>query len=107
MLTNQRKEDPFDKYVSPNKQQAAAEGRPYNVDIEVTRRCPSTCRFCTSGSGDTDEMIPADRMFSLLEELREVGYQQIFWSGGEPLLHPAIFELIERARELGFGNGIF
>lgn len=102
-----RGEDPFDKYVSPNKQQAAAEGKPYNVDIELTRRCPATCRFCTSNSGDTDVMIPTERMFPLLGELWEVGYQQIFWSGGEPLLHPAVFELIEHARSLGFGNGVF
>lgn len=78
--------------------------------FELTDRCNLSCRHCGSGcSGKKDHFLDAGRVMKVLEEVsgacdaREV---MICLTGGEPLLHPALTEIIRSARELGFPVGI-
>lgn len=65
----------------------------------LTRACNLSCRHCyasASPSTAADELRP-DEARRLLDELLDYGAPVILFSGGEPLLHPQLFELVERA----------
>jgi MoaA/NifB/PqqE/SkfB family radical SAM enzyme len=70
----------------------------------LVRRCNLTCLHCYSISGDVD--FPGE--LSTEEGLRHAGRSArlrrpvLILSGGEPLLRRDIFEISQRAKELGF-----
>jgi len=70
----------------------------------LTRRCNLTCRHCYSFSADAafpGELSTAQILETMLD-LRAAGVPALIFSGGEPLLHPHVFEISARAKELGF-----
>ncbi|MBI2438179.1 MAG: radical SAM protein, partial [Lentisphaerae bacterium] len=65
----------------------------------VGRRCNLRCLHCYSESHDRayeGELTLAEG-FRLIDDLADFGVPVLLFSGGEPLLHPAIFKLIEHA----------
>jgi heme d1 biosynthesis radical SAM protein NirJ len=74
----------------------------------LVRRCNLTCRHCYSISADRDfpgELSTAE-VFRVMSELRAFGVPALILSGGEPLLHPDIFDIAARAKALGFYVGL-
>ncbi len=70
----------------------------------LIRRCNLTCKHCYTTSADIDfpgELSTAE-ICSVMEDLRDFQVPVLILSGGEPLLHPDIFLISQRARELGF-----
>ncbi|MDR2725183.1 MAG: radical SAM protein [Candidatus Adiutrix sp.] len=65
----------------------------------VTRACNLTCGHCyaEADSGPAPDELTRAEALRLVDHLVEYGTPVILFSGGEPLLHPHIFELIERA----------
>lgn len=103
-----RQEDLFDKYLCPTKVRAAQEGKPHFIYIEATNRCPGSCKFClatSSRSGTHD--LPREKLQELIDELVQLGFRHIYWGGGEPLVHPALFDLVRYAASRGIPSGIF
>lgn len=69
----------------------------------VTRRCDLRCRHCyaaTDGTAAADELTPAEGR-ALIKDLAGHGVQVLLLSGGEPLQHPRILELIGQAAAAG------
>jgi len=68
--------------------------QPLSVIVQVTRRCPLHCAFCS----ESDQFD--DPSFHSLESLkaRLKGVSRIYLSGGEPLMRTDIFELIQSYR---------
>lgn len=98
----------FLKYTSPGKRQAATEGRPYQVDIELTSQCHAGCKYCLAGSESSrTTYLETGRMLRFLEEMAELGMQQAMWAGGDPVLHPDFWCLVDKATEVGLRNVIF
>ena len=103
------REDIFDKYISPRKVRAWKEKRPYYIDWELTTKCPHTCKFCFSNSdaNPNPQYMPKEKVFEVLDDLATLGFCQIYWDGGESLLHPDFFEILAYASHVGIDCGAF
>jgi len=62
------------------------------------RRCNLACKYCNEFD-DFSKPVPIDVMFRRVDKLGEFGTSVITISGGEPLLHPDLDEIIRRIRE--------
>ncbi|MGD2249379.1 MAG: radical SAM protein [Candidatus Methanofastidiosia archaeon] len=70
-----------------------------NVSLEVTTLCNLKCGHCYADAGKKrpDELTTKEIKHAI-DLLWETGVLAITFTGGEPLLHPDIFELMEYAR---------
>ncbi len=64
------------------------------------RRCNLACTYCNEYD-HTSEPIPLDIVNRRIDKLAALGTTAIIISGGEPLLHPGIDEIIARIRRHG------
>lgn len=69
----------------------------------VGRRCNLRCVHCYSQSRDMayDGELSFDEGMRLIDDLADFGVPVLLFSGGEPLLHPHLFDYIAHARVLG------
>jgi len=101
-------EEPFFRLTSPGKQRAVRELQPLQVDLEITTGCTGSCRFCFASSTPHHQVtMPAEKIRGLIDEFVGLGIRAIHWLGGDPLLHPAIFDLITYAGQRGLRNNLF
>lgn len=82
--------------------QFAEDKRPVVV-WNVGRRCNLRCAHCYSHSQDDAacEQLTHDQGVKLLDDLADFGVPVVLFSGGEPLMHPRIMDLIAHARARG------
>ncbi|MBF3129867.1 radical SAM protein, partial [Pseudomonas aeruginosa] len=69
----------------------------------LLRRCNLTCKHCYSTSADSDfrgELETAEILRGI-DDLRAAGVRVLILSGGEPLMHPDLFEIAAHARQAG------
>jgi heme d1 biosynthesis radical SAM protein NirJ len=74
----------------------------------LIRRCNLACKHCYATSADVDfagELDTAE-IYRVMDDLQAAGVSVLILSGGEPLLHPDIFDISRRAREMGFYVGL-
>lgn len=79
--------------------------RPRMMNIELTTRCPLHCPQCycdLSRGCDVDLAIAK----GFVRQARALQMQQINLSGGETLIYPHLFELIECCREYGIRTNV-
>lgn len=70
--------------------------------IEITNACNMKCKHCMNGSGkNAKEGLKKEDILKLIDELYENKTEEIYISGGEPLLYPYIDEVILHANSLG------
>ena len=74
----------------------------------LIRRCNLTCKHCYSISADIDFKgeLSTDEVCTVMDDLKAFGVPVLILSGGEPLLRPDIFELSQRAKDMGFYVGL-
>jgi len=81
---------------------------PFLVEIHLTNACSHACPGCTfreiqRNTALKSHQLCEDKIFALLDQLREGGTRAIFWSGGgDPLMYPAAMKVFDRAAKLGF-----
>lgn len=77
--------------------------------FEVIKTCPNNCLFCSScSSPDATTIIPLDLFKRTIDHFLSIGgIEEISLSGGEPLLHPNIFEMIAYCKEKGIRTVLF
>lgn len=77
-----------------------------NMLIEITQRCNLTCPTCYADSSpERDETMSYEAFVALIESLIAKGKGDadvIALSGGEPTIHPRMFDMIEAALDRGF-----
>ncbi len=73
---------------------------PVLAHIIPTRRCNLACEYCNEYD-DFSKPVPVSRMLERIDQLAALGTSIISFSGGEPLLHPELDELIARIRQHG------
>src|ERR1700676_495876 len=73
---------------------------PVLAHIVPTRRCNLSCTYCNEFD-DVSKPVPAAEMSRRIDLLADLGTSIIAFSGGEPLLHPQLDDLIVRIRERG------
>jgi MoaA/NifB/PqqE/SkfB family radical SAM enzyme len=61
------------------------------------RRCNLACTYCNEYD-DFSKPVPAEQMLRRVELLGDLGTSVITISGGEPLLHPQLDDMIHRIR---------
>ncbi len=74
----------------------------------LIRRCNLTCKHCYATSADTDfpGELDTDQIYQVMEDLKSFGVSVLILSGGEPLMHPDIFEISRHAKEMDFYVGL-
>ncbi|MEP6715307.1 MAG: radical SAM protein [Terriglobia bacterium] len=78
---------------------------PVLAHIIPTRRCNLACTYCNEYD-DFSKPVPTDEMLRRIDLLGGLGTSIISFSGGEPLLHPDLDDLIVRIRSHGAMAGM-
>jgi radical SAM protein with 4Fe4S-binding SPASM domain len=87
---------------------------PLNATLEITQRCNIRCRHCynfdrdtprhTEGCGEPE--LTTDELVRVIGELRDAGCLFLNLTGGEALLHPDLFRLLDHAADLNLAVGL-
>lgn len=64
------------------------------IILQLTEKCNLHCKHCFVSSTESGQTIPFDDVQKILSALRNSGIKKITVTGGEPLLHPQIKEII-------------
>jgi MoaA/NifB/PqqE/SkfB family radical SAM enzyme len=78
---------------------------PVNAHLIPVRRCNLSCTYCNEFD-DFSKPVPTAEMLRRVELLAALGTTIITFSGGEPLLHPELDQIIRRARQRGIMAGL-
>jgi MoaA/NifB/PqqE/SkfB family radical SAM enzyme len=78
---------------------------PFLVHIIPTRRCNLACTYCNEYD-DFSPPVAVEEMKKRLDLLADMGTSIITISGGEPLLHPELDEIIRHIRKRGMIAGM-
>src|ERR1700757_1210121 len=78
---------------------------PLLAHIIPIRRCNLACEYCNEFD-DFSKPVPTETMFRRIDKLGELGTSVVTISGGEPLLHPELDEVIRRIRHNGMIAGL-
>ncbi len=81
------------------------QSHPLLVQIIPIRRCNIDCSYCNEYD-KVSAPVPADVMMRRIERLAGLGTSVVAFSGGEPMLHPALDDLIRHIRRLGMMAGL-
>ena len=75
--------------------------RPILCNYYVTYRCNATCSFCDIWEKPSP-YINIHEVIQNLKDLKRLGVKVIDFTGGEPLLHRDIGEMLKLAKQMGF-----
>jgi MoaA/NifB/PqqE/SkfB family radical SAM enzyme len=78
---------------------------PLLVQIIPIRRCNIDCGYCNEYD-KVSAPVPADTMRRRIDKLAELGTSVVAFSGGEPMLHPDLDDLIRHIRARGMMAGL-
>jgi MoaA/NifB/PqqE/SkfB family radical SAM enzyme len=78
---------------------------PLLAHIIPIRRCNLACTYCNEFD-DFSPPVPTETMFHRVDKLADLGTSVITISGGEPLLHPQLDEIIHHIRKRGVIAGL-
>ncbi len=77
---------------------------PLYVAWQITNECNLACLHCIEESGPgkafADELEP-EQVFAVIDQLMDNEVPYLSFSGGEPMLHPQFFAMVERACSRG------
>ncbi len=80
---------------------------PLKVFLDITYRCNLHCAHCFTNShlSHPDE-LSTEQVFSLIEQMEDAGTGMLALAGGEPLLRPDFFDVVEYATKRGIKVGM-
>ncbi|MBM4365224.1 MAG: radical SAM protein [Deltaproteobacteria bacterium] len=81
--------------------------RPTQVCTALTSRCNFGCNFCPHPTAEVHHEMSLEQWKPILRELHAwLGLFRINFLGGEPMLHPEFFEILEFCRAEGILAGV-
>src|ERR1700761_7711683 len=83
----------------------ASTDHPVLAHIIPIRRCNLACEYCNEYD-DFSPPVPLDAMKSRVDHLARLGTSIVTLSGGEPLLHPELDDIIAHIRRRGMIAGM-
>jgi len=78
---------------------------PVQAHIIPMRKCNLSCAYCNEYD-DVSSPVPLEEMYRRIDKLAELGTTLVTISGGEPLLHPGLDDIIRRIRSHGMIAGM-
>src|SRR5579859_4281860 len=77
--------------------------QPRTVRVSVTDRCDMACVYCRPSRSDgyLEKRLDDDAWRAMVRALVEAGVRRVRITGGEPLLHPRVTELVAFVASLG------
>jgi MoaA/NifB/PqqE/SkfB family radical SAM enzyme len=78
---------------------------PFLVHVIPMRRCNLDCGYCNEYD-EVSKPVPLEEMKKRLDILADMGTSMITISGGEPLMHPELEEVIRHMRRRGIYAGM-
>lgn len=73
---------------------------PFEAVVEITSNCNLKCIHCNRTI--KNEYMKVETFKYLLDELKKFGTMKIFFTGGEPSLHPSFFKILKLTAENKF-----
>lgn len=83
----------------------ASTNHPLLAHIIPMRRCNLSCTYCNEYD-DFSKPVALDLMFRRVDKLGELNTSVVTISGGEPLLHPELDDIVRRIRRNGIVAGM-
>jgi MoaA/NifB/PqqE/SkfB family radical SAM enzyme len=83
----------------------ASTDHPVMAHIIPIRRCNLACTYCNEYD-DVSKPVAVNVMLERLDQLADLGTNIVTFSGGEPLLHPELDQLISHVRSRGIIAGM-
>src|SRR5204863_2294413 len=78
---------------------------PVLAHIIPMRRCNLACGYCNEYD-HTSSPVPLDEMRARLDKLADLGTSVVTLSGGEPMMHPQLDEIVHHIRVRGMIAGL-
>ena len=75
----------------------ASTDHPLLAHLIPIRRCNLACTYCNEFD-DFSKPVPIEQMLQRVDRLGDLGTSVITISGGEPMLHPQLDDIIHRMR---------
>ena len=86
----------------------AAENRLLSVEIEPTLSCNYHCPYCYAAKNDAPaNELSYQELANVVKQAGELGAERVIILGGEPLIYPHIFKLIDYISSLGMSVELF
>lgn len=94
----------LDKYKFHERltQRAVEKKIPTRAMFELTYQCNLRCRHCYVVPNDHRKELTTNKIFSILDQLADIGTFFIGFTGGEPLVREDIFDILFYAKNRGF-----
>ncbi len=86
---------------------ALAHDVPISAMLELTNRCHLQCRHCYIHAASPSDELSLSEYRTLLDQLATAGTLFLTITGGEPMVRPDFFEILESARQRGFSFILF
>lgn len=77
--------------------------------FEVIQTCPNKCKFCSSNSSPEQQTIITLNKFkeTVMYFINKGGIEELSISGGEPFLHPDLFDMVKFCKDKGIRTVVF
>ena len=84
-------------------QEAKHLGRPSSMIWNITNRCNLLCTHCyMAADGRTKpDQLSDEQAYEMIDRMHEAGVPVVFLSGGEPMMRPNFWEILERINAAG------
>lgn len=70
--------------------------------LEITNECLLNCMHCSSSSHVEDERLDKETVLKVIDDFEDLGGKELEISGGEPLLHPDVWEILKYCENKSF-----
>jgi len=69
--------------------------------LQISTECNQECIFC-SVPAEPKETLNIELLKKRIKELKDLGTNDLFITGGEPTIYPLLFELLDYAKKFEF-----
>ena len=84
--------------------QRVFDSRPIWAQLKITEKCNLNCGYCCEHN-NSGRHVPVETVFKWIEKCSELGVKHVEFIGGEPLMHPDLFEMLKSAKSHGMNTG--
>jgi MoaA/NifB/PqqE/SkfB family radical SAM enzyme/GT2 family glycosyltransferase len=87
--------------------------KPERLTLMLNRICNLKCIFCDiPNANNRKDVLSKEKALQIIEDAKKIGIKEMILTGGEPFLHPDIFEIIDFANSRNINsvittNGLF